>query len=110
MLRKNGSKDFAHFAYLDRSHQYLQLFYWHQVLENSSRAFRGHFRSKFWVFQKKFFQKSKFFKKFFFFFFWFFFRIQLKKAKKIFYPIVRSGHPRLRIFFIISRKSTLFDF
>ena len=26
-LRENGSNDFAHFAYLDRSHQYLQLFY-----------------------------------------------------------------------------------
>ena len=26
-LRENGTKDFAHFAYLDRSHQYLQLFY-----------------------------------------------------------------------------------
>jgi hypothetical protein len=56
-LRENGSNDFAHFAYLDRSHQYLQLFYWHQVLENSSRAFRGHFRSKisvFWTFLKKY--------------------------------------------------------
>ena len=36
-LRENASLDFAHFAYLDRSHQYLQLFYWHQVLENSFR-------------------------------------------------------------------------
>ena len=26
-LRENGSNDFAHFAYLDRSHQYLQLLY-----------------------------------------------------------------------------------
>ena len=26
-LLKNGSADFAHIAYLDRSHQYLQLFY-----------------------------------------------------------------------------------
>ena len=26
-LRENGSNDFAHIAYLDRSHQYLQLFY-----------------------------------------------------------------------------------
>ena len=26
-LRENGSNDFAHIAYLGRSHQYLQLFY-----------------------------------------------------------------------------------
>ena len=42
-LRENGSNDFAHIAYLDRSHQYLQLFYWHHARENTSRAFIGHF-------------------------------------------------------------------
>ena len=97
-LRENGTKDFAHFAYLDRSHQYLQLFYWHQLLEKSSRAFRGHFRSKFWGFSIFFFKNRLFSKKKIFDFFFDFFRFQLKNAKKIFYPIVRSGHLRLRIF------------
>ena len=97
-LSENGSTDFAHFAYLDRSYQYLQLLYWHQVLEKPSWAFRGHFRSKFWGFSKKNFQKSKFFKKIFFFRFFDFFRFELKNAKKVFFSIVRSGHLRLRIF------------
>ena len=35
-LSENGSTDFAHFAYLDRSYQYLQLLYWHQVLKYAS--------------------------------------------------------------------------
>ena len=51
----------------------------------------------FGFFQKKFFQKSKFFKKNFFFRFFDFFRFELKNAKKVFFPIVRSGHLRLRI-------------
>ena len=56
-LRENGSNDFAHLAYLDRSHQYLQLFYWHHGQKKFSLAFRGHFRSKnsvFWTFFKKY--------------------------------------------------------
>ena len=96
-LSENGSNNFAHFAYLDSYHQYLQLFYWHQVLEKSSWAFTGHFRSKFWVFSKNFFQKSKFFKKKFFSIFRFF-SFWVEKCKKSFFSIVRSGHLRLRIF------------
>ena len=42
-LRENGSNDFAHFAYLDRSHRYLQLFYWHQPRENSFRPSKMRF-------------------------------------------------------------------
>ena len=97
-LRENGSNDFAHIAYLDRSHQYLQLFYWHQVLEKSSRAFRGHFRSKFWVFQKNFFSKIEIFQKKIFFSIFRFFSFWVEKCKKSFFSIVRSGHLRLRIF------------
>ena len=37
-------------------------------------------------------------KKIFFFSFFDFFRFELKSAKKIFFPIGRSGHLRLRIF------------
>ena len=78
-LRENASLDFAHFAHLDRSHRYLQLFYWHQVLEKSSRPSRCHFRpknqkirfrigSKIENFQKKFFFCS--------------FQLQTKKIEK----------------------------
>ena len=84
-LWENGSNDFAHFAYLDRSHQYLQLFYWHQVLEKSSRAFRGHFRSKFWVFSKKIFSKIEIFQKKIFFSFFRFFSFWVEKCKKSFF-------------------------
>ena len=97
-LSENGSNNFAHFAYLDSYHQYLQLFYWHQVLEKPSWAFTGHFRSKFWVFSKKIFSKIEIFQKKFFFRFFDFFRFELKNAKKVFFSIVRSGHLRLRIF------------
>ena len=97
-LSENGSNNFAHFAYLDSYHQYLQLFYWHQVLEKPSWAFTGHFRSKFWVFSKKKIQKSKFFKKNFFFSIFRFFSFWVEKCKKSFFSIVRSGHLRLRIF------------
>ena len=97
-LSENGSNNFAHFAYLDRSHQYLQLLYWHQVLEKSSWAFTGHFRSKFWVFSKKKISKIEIFQKKFFFSIFRFFSFWVEKCKKSFFSIVRSGHLRLRIF------------
>ena len=110
MLHKNGSEDFAHFAYLDRSHQYLQLFYWHQVLEKSSWAFRGHFRWKFWAFSKNFFFKNRnFSKKNFFFDFSIFFVLSWKMQKKFFsHCEVRS--PETWNFSQKNRKSKLFDF
>ena len=47
MLCKNGSKDFAHFAYLDRSHQYLKLFYRHPSAgKNHADPFLSHVRPK----------------------------------------------------------------
>ena len=97
-LRENGSNDFAHFAYLDRSHQYLQLLYWHHGQKKMSRPSRAPFRSKFWgLLGSKFFfwlfSKKKFFFQFFrFFSFW------VQNCKKKFFSIVRSGHLRLRIF------------
>ena len=60
-LRENATLDFAHFAYLDRSHQYLQLLYWHHCRQKSSRAFRGHFMSTILAFSKKNNFKSTFF-------------------------------------------------
>ena len=86
-LWENGSNDFAHFAYLDRSHHYLQLFYWHQVLEKSFWAFRGHFRWTFWVFSKKSFWKIEKFSKKFFFSIFRFFSFWVEKCKKFFFPL-----------------------
>ena len=87
-LRGNGSNDFVHLAYLDRSHQYLQLFYWHQVLENSSWPSRAPFRSKFWgLLGSKFFFSTFFKKKFFFSVFSIFFVLSWKLQKKIFFPL-----------------------
>ncbi len=107
---KKFKSDRSDIAYLDRSYQYLQLFYWHQVLEKSSRAFSGHFRSKFWVFSKFFFEKSKFFKKIFsisrFFSFW------VEKMQKKFFSHceVRSPekkNPKSKTFRILSLFSSL---
>ena len=44
-LKEDGSPDFAHFAYLDRSYQYLQLFYWHHVCQVSQIFFISNFWS-----------------------------------------------------------------
>ena len=44
-LKEAGSPDFAHFAYLDRSYQYLQLFYWHHVRQVSQIFFISNFWS-----------------------------------------------------------------
>ena len=83
-----ASLGFAHFPYLDRLDQYLQLLYWHHGRKKMSRAFRGHFRSKIRARDRFFFQKSTFFKKKFFrFFFSIFFDFSWKMQKKIFTPL-----------------------
>ena len=61
-----ASLDFAHFPYIDRLDQYLQLLYWHHGRKKMSRAFRGHFRSKIRARDRFFFlPKSTFFFDFF---------------------------------------------
>ena len=79
-----ASLDFAHFPYLDRLDQYLQLLYWHHGRKKMSRGFRGHFRSKIRARDRK----STFFKKIFFrFFFSIFFDFSWKVQKNFFTPL-----------------------
>ena len=88
LWEKNATLYFADFAYLDRSHRYLQLFYWHQVLEKSSWPSRGHFRPKNQKIRFRLGVKNrKFSKKNFFSFFSIFFVWSWKLQKKIFFPL-----------------------
>ena len=48
---KKYCSDRSDIAYLDRSYQYLQLFYWHHGQKKMSRAFRGVFSRKISVFR-----------------------------------------------------------